>query len=994
MRPIRLTMRAYGPYAGDQVVDFERLGAHGLFLIHGRTGSGKSTVLDAMCFALYGETSGNEREGKDAVSTFDPYGGTVVELQFEHVGRRYRVRRGPDQERPKKRGIGTTTQKHWAQLVDITDEEKVVADKVSGVTAAVTELLRCDAGQFRQTIVLPQGEFLKVVTDDGSRRGILAKVFGTGRFQRFIDELQAKPNALMREGQVNEDKRRGILEAYEAEDREALAGLLKDAQKATATAHSEKRRLDGLKLTAQAAMTAGQALAADFQALDRAREQSARLEARAEEMAAEAATLDAARRAAALGDAKHHLMERIEERDGLVDDLAEAEEREGLEAARLAAAEEAVRALEPERPRLQALEEEASRLGHLEKAVLSAAQARSRLAEAQLAHGEAQANVERTRAELTEVASGLKATKTDLKVATADAEKSPTVRDRQREAKDRLAAAQRLTDLRAKVEQADVELERVTEGDDPLAAALAQIVIHAPGLLAADLVEGEACPVCGSTEHPAPAHGDGRESVTSVMARFGSAAGEVADLKARKSELLERIAEVMAAQGWSGGAPNEADLVEELERSEAAVAAAEAAVKTVESLQADVSRLEGETERLSEQVKVLAEAERKAGEQVVKLEAEAQTAVKDLPAELREPDAFAKALESARQAAEVLAQRFTAAAEELDAAKHAMKDASKDVTQLTGRLKTAEEAVSARSAEFGDRLRAAGFASLEELDAAALPAEALTEREMGLKRYGEQRLSASTTVSNLEKKLKGREHPDLEALGVALDEATVAAEDAATAWNAVSNRATKVADGLNRYDALVKQDAALEERKRAAKRLYDLATGQVKGESRMDLQTFVLRSIFGDVLTHGNAHLRHMTAGRYQLALKEPESSSDTGLELDVHDSFSGGAVRPVRTLSGGEGFLASLALALGLAEVAQQQSGAVDHGALFIDEGFGSLDSAALDNAVGILRGLQASHRMVGIISHVDELKKRIPVQLLVEPGEQGSTLQVRVNA
>src|SRR5690606_5178031 len=202
----------------------------------------------------------------------------------------------------------------------------------------------------------------------------------------------------------------------------------------------------------------------------------------------------------------------------------------------------------------------------------------------------------------------------------------------------------------------------------------------------------------------------------------------------------------------------------------------EGAVEALESLQADVSRLEGEAENLTKLLEQLADAERKAGEQVVKLESAADTAVKDLPVDLRDPDAFAAALHGARQAAESLAQRFTAAANELDAAKRGVSDARKDVAQLTGRLKTAEETIAARSAEFDERLKASGFASLEELDSASLPEDALAERVEELRRYGENRLSAATTASNLEKKLKGREVPDLAALRAALDEATEAAE--------------------------------------------------------------------------------------------------------------------------------------------------------------------------------------------------------------------------
>ena len=994
MRPVRLTMRAYGPYAGEQVVDFERLGAHGLFLIHGRTGSGKSTVLDAMCFALYGETSGDERKGKDAVSTYDPHGGTLVELEFEHVGRRYRIRRGPDQERPKKRGTGTTTQSHWAQLLDVTDGEKVVADKATAATAAITELLRCDAGQFRQTIVLPQGDFRKVVTDDGSRRAILTKVFGTGRFQRFIDDLKAKHNALMRDGQVNENKRQEILEALGAEDRAGMATLLVNAQKATADALTEKRRLDAAKLKAQAAMTEGTSLAADFDALITAREEAARLEVRAQEMKAEEATLEAARRAESLAGARSNLAERIGERDELAGLLADAEERASEAGGRLAAAEEAVRALEPERPNLEALAKEASRLMHLENAVRDAAQKRGELAEAQVAHRVAQDELQRARDDLATAEAEVKDAKSRITAASGAAGQLHEARERQRKAEDAVAAAEKLADLHGRLAGAETELKKVTKGEDPLAAALAEITLHAPSLLAAGLVGGDACPVCGSTEHPAMAHGEGREGVDAALRRLGAGAGEVADLRAKMSDLQDRIQDALVAQGWSDRPPEESELAKALAQTVADIGAAEDADKLVKSLQADVARLESEVESLGAAVGIRAEAERKAGDRVVELRTAADTAVKELPEDLRDPAAFAAALDDAVRARQALEERFTAAASELEAAKIAVKDSAKDVAQLTGRLKTAEEAVAARAAEFSEKLKAAGFSSVEELEAAALPEEDLARREHVLKTYREQRLAAATTVSDLERKLKDRERPDLDALRTALEEATGAAEQADTAWNEASGRASSIGEHLGRYDTLAKQDEALEQRKQAAKRLYELATGQVKGQSKMDLQTFVLRSIFGEVLTHGNAHLRHMTAGRYQLALKEPENASDTGLELNVHDSFSGGAVRSVRTLSGGEGFLASLALALGLAEVAQQQSGAIDHGALFIDEGFGSLDPTALDNAVGILRGLQESRRMVGIISHVDELKKRIPVQLLVEAGDNGSTLEVRVNA
>ena len=218
MKPLRLEITGFGPYLDTQVVDFERLGEHGLFLIHGRTGSGKSSILDALCFALYGETTGGERDGQDMVTTLgrgtgeaEPTAGeTKVLLEFEHLGARYRAVRHPTQEVAKVRGSGTRTRQAEAVLENLSTGE-VVATKVRDVTAAVREMLRCDVDQFRQTVVLPQGDFRRVVTDDGARRAILTRIFRTETFERLAERLKEYAKGLSGQGKAIRAEREALL---------------------------------------------------------------------------------------------------------------------------------------------------------------------------------------------------------------------------------------------------------------------------------------------------------------------------------------------------------------------------------------------------------------------------------------------------------------------------------------------------------------------------------------------------------------------------------------------------------------------------------------------------------------------------------------------------------------------------------------------------------------------------------------------------------------
>ena len=329
-------------------------------------------------------------------------------------------------------------------------------------------------------------------------------------------------------------------------------------------------------------------------------------------------------------------------------------------------------------------------------------------------------------------------------------------------------------------------------------------------------------------------------------------------------------------------------------------------------------------------------------------------------------------------------------------AESALANARTRLQEREAAVRDATAAAAAAGEELLEALQEHGFASEEALQAADLPDERLAALERTLTQHDDAVADTRTRLSALDEELDGAEMPDLDALASAHDTARKAWEEADAAFRDAERRAGELRGLLERLTRAEADAAELEQRLRAARKLADLASGQIRGRAKVDFETFVLQSIFGQVLQIGNAHLRRMTGGRYALHLADDATqASARGLELEVADHHAGGARRPARTLSGGEGFLAALALALGLSESARRASGGLELGALFVDEGFGSLDEAALDRVVGILRSLPASEdRTVGVITHVEELKRRIPTQLLVIPSETGSRIEMRTNA
>jgi len=1006
VRPLRMTMRAFGPYADTVELDFRDLADRSLFLIHGPTGAGKTSILDAMCFALFGEAAGTDRKGKESRSHFaDPSVVTEVVLEFALGPAHWRVTRTAEHARPG----GVTMRPAQASLERIADDgtAELRASKVRDVDAEVVRLLGFMVDQFRQVVLLPQGEFRRLlVSDSKSRAEILETLFGAELYRRIEAELKKAGAALERE--VNDERMRieTLLGGCDAESVEALAGR---------GAEQESRRVELEALTQVLRAQAGSvekelaeaekaaallkdhaAAAADVERLERDAPSWAR---RRDELAAarRAQGLEALAERQANASATH---EREKSRHaGAVAALSRALAKKEATAAALAVEE--ARAAEREeaetlRRRLEAASDAAARLARLTAAI---AAAETRLADAV---GAISLN-------------GRDISYAEGRVDAADKELAPlrplvAELERRRgavaEARRILAAADELATTRSFLLRQSVEVggarQRQSEAETLVArsqAAESDLLRRwsegQAALLSRELRDGEACPVCGSTEHPKPAAStDEVPSQADVDAARAAIAKARFEVDARRRDVEAEKAKEDALRSKVSQLEGSLGTQAQWTLPDAAAALARAEADLVEAGKAHARIFELEQER-GKHVQAIAEAttDRDAArarmvEVEKQLAADRAAAVeigRAIPGDLAPGGLASRLAEAAKRSSALLASfdaakdAAAAAAAELGAAEGAVKLTEVDLGKAAS---IAAEAASA----WNDALAQAGFATSDEFGSARRSGAAIDALEAELRRFDEALASARARAERTSSLVAGLAMPDLEgararAVAARAELETALAEHSRVQEALATTRRTLAALG----DSASRIEDA-ERRYRAVGRVAAVASGS--NPAGISFARFVLASLLDDVLDAATERLIRMSQGRFALtrAGERRDRRRGGGLDLEVFDAHTGVA-RPAATLSGGESFLASLSLALGLADVVQSHTGGIRLETMFIDEGFGTLDPEALDLAMRALEDLQAGGRLVGIISHVPELKERIGARLEVIPGRRGSS-------
>lgn len=871
MKPLKLTMRAFGPYAGETVIDFEKLQGRHLFLICGPTGAGKTTILDAMCYALYGKTSGDRTGEKMRSDYADSSERTEVVFDFMLGDKTYRATRSPAQMVDKKRGSGQTLAAMQASLSKLEDGKEINTLR-TGIEEAAGKLIGLNADQFCQVILLPQGDFRKLlVAKADEREAILKQLFKTQRFSDFKDRLKDRLDAKVREKMEKQTREDQILSSSGATDEKQLSQMVEEAGKELKEAQDIVKSREKESNEFREVYQKETALMGHFTELEKALKQDAALkneEGRMKEMEASLSLIRSARELAPYfvqldGITREGKQEAVKLKTARADMETYSKLNETLEK-RIQELDAMKEKREEERKtalKMQDLVPKAKLYGAAVQALKNAKNALSRAEE-------------------------------ETKRLQASAEAARKARDAQKE-------------------KADAVRKSYIEGQ--------------AFLLAEGLEDGVPCPVCGAIHHPAPARGGDYVAKAEDVERAQKEYERASAAYDRANDAKEKHSTGAYAKAVSDHAK------------------ADAQMKTLEEIPEayrDPKFLEMESTRLLTDIR--------------KWERDKETA----------------------------AVQLRKAGADLSASQAACRNAEERREELVKKYRETESVLK----EASDK---AGFQSLDECKEWYKKKDTEESVRKTLEQYRADRKSTEERIKAEEQATAGKERPEMQALNekskALQDQLKKASERAA----ALKERTETLQKAVSDARAIEKELEDLRKEEGLIRGLYDLTSGK---KTRITLERYVLGTLLDDVANAANLRLLSMSRRRYSLHRMTDESGlGKGGLSLEVFDSFTGRS-RPANTLSGGETFLASLSLALGLADVVQSRQGGVRLDTMFIDEGFGTLDPDSLNSAMNTLIDLQNTGRMVGIISHVPELEERIDARLRVTPAEKGSKAEFEI--
>lgn len=1014
MKPLKLTISAFGPYAGTQVLDFTELGDRSFFLIHGPTGAGKTTILDAMCFALYGDTSGAEREGRQMRSDHaDMSVTTAITFDFAVGTTLYRASRTPEQERLKKRGAGTTLLRAEANLwkrsgaTDRPEDDVLLASGWNKVTESVEELLGFQSSQFRQVVMLPQREFHKLLTaNSAERQKILETLFHTEHYRNIEETLKQSAKYLYKSYEETSAQKTWVLQEAQASSRKELNERYKANLVLGGEAAARVQKCQEGAATARELLNAGRDALAKLSEEKQAAVALAALESRAQAMTAARTELTRARQALNLADLEKTMLARQQEAAGADKSYQiKLRNKETLLAAKKNA-EQKLREEEENEPEREAAGRALNRLEELSGKAAALEEARQKVHATEQARQQAETNQQRAMTISQKLKANIEKRSQELLTAgqqagqTAALEAAYQASEQLKEKGLALAALRK--ELSRIKREANSAAEELTRTENQFTTAKLELV-HLQeeryngqaAILAGTLTPGAPCPVCGALEHPAPAVGaatlpSGKtiqyklEQVTAMEASRDKARNKLHAVMTRQAALQgksEELAKELGEKAGSGPAvlQTAADKAKELWQN---------ALQSVKISTALTKELEVLAQKESAAVKQSEIADKSGQEAKIALEAalavlrERESAV---PADLRSPAALQQAQAAARQKREQLLAALADAGKTAAEAGQALAKIETAATEALAARQTAGERAREAESNFQNRLLAAGFATLPEYTKAKRSPTWIAKTEQTLKEYDEERRAARDRWERAALAAEGLRQPDIAKLTTDLAEAENQWKTALARDTQLQSQTSREAAWLKKIEETERILEELEARYADLGRLAEVANG--KNQYGLTFERFVLGALLDDVTIAATERLKLMSRGRYYLqrTLDRARRNTAGGLELEVFDTYTGIA-RSVSTLSGGETFLASLSLALGLADVVQSYAGGIHLETILVDEGFGTLDPESLDLALRALIDLQKTGRLVGIISHVPELKERIGARLEVRPTDRGS--------
>ena len=924
MKPLKLTMSAFGSYAGKNVIDFTGQ-QQGIFLITGDTGAGKTTIFDAITYALYNQTSGGERNGNMMRSQYArPETETYVELEFLYRGQTYRVRRNPDYKITKTLKNGKIREQKVPHSVELTlPDGTVFPEKKNATDAKIIEILGLTADQFSQIVMIAQGDFLKLLyTKSDERKMIFSKLFRTDIYWKIQENLRRKSMEMDERIQENdrafEQEKSRIILLPESEELpldelvERLRERLKDALK-----EQNLRRANVEELNKK--ITKYEEINKLFVSLEKIRQNGKELEARQVESKERRQQIENALKADKVLVAEQQNLRQQQTVEQSVQAIAKMEET-------LTNNQEMFETLKTQ---LQEVEAEQKReAADIQKKMLALEQSFPSYEALQNARSEEQ----------------------QAKKVWEDLGK--TSEESFHKKKAGIAA---LKEQQKQQEQVVEQTKKNWEQTSLSASESAKHYEHMyeaflkeqAGILAENLSAGCPCPVCGSTVHPDPAK------------LSDHAVTELEVEQAKKTRAAAEEKRDMAYAAFEAEKTEKQKLAQAVEKEEADFVLAQTIAKQ--------QRKEAEQNYVSLQ---------KIAEQIRE-----KLVYPSLAEAKKQYAAMQKALEAAEQEIERKRQKVSELAEAMNTLK-GQKLAEEE------NQKTAKKLAAKTEKEYAKLLEKSGFVSEETYHLAILPERSRSKLEREEKEYESQCLRQQSEQKLLEKQVSGKTYTDTAELNEQLKAEKQALKETEKTYMELHTAYENDRSVLQNCAVYLEKGKKLESEDQVIKSLSKTANGRLSGSAKIDFETYIQRQYFKQIIHEANKRLLTMSNHQFILKLKEEANTgrkTNEGLDLSVY-SLVTDSERDVKTLSGGESFLAALAMALGLSDIVERSAGAIHPDMMFIDEGFGSLDAQSRQQAIEVLAELAGDSRMVGIISHVTELKEQIDRKLVVSRTDKGS--------
>ena len=924
MKPLKLTMSAFGSYAGKNVIDFTGQ-QQGIFLITGDTGAGKTTIFDAITYALYNQTSGGERNGNMMRSQYaQPEAETYVELEFLYRGQTYRVRRNPDYKITKTLKNGKIREQKVPHSVELTlPDGTVFPEKKNATDAKIIEILGLTADQFSQIVMIAQGDFLKLLyTKSDERKMIFSKLFRTDIYWKIQENLRRKSMEMDERIQENdrafEQEKSRIIPLPESEELpldelvERLRERLKDALK-----EQNLRRANVEELNKK--ITKYEEINKLFVSLEKIRQTGKELEARQVESKERRQQIENALKADKVLVAEQQNLRQQQAVEQSVQAIAKMEET-------LTNNQEMFETLKTQ---LQEVEAEQKReAADIQKKMLALEQSFPSYEALQNARSEEQ----------------------QAKKVWEDLEKTSEESFHKKEAG--IAA---LKEQQKQQEQVVEQTKKNWEQTSLSASESAKHYEHMyeaflkeqAGILAENLSAGCPCPVCGSTVHPDPAK------------LSDHAVTELEVEQAKKTRAAAEEKRDLAYAAFEAEKTEKQKLAQAVEKEEADFVLAQ----------------------------TIAKQQRKEAEQNY-------VSLQKIAEQIREKLVYPSFAEAKKQYA-AMQKALAAAEQEIERKRQKVSELAEAMNTLKGQKlaeeenqKTAKKLAAKTEKEYAKLLEKSGFVSEETYHLAILPERSRSKLEREEKEYESQCLRQQSEQKLLEKQVSGKTYTDTSELNEQLKAEKQALKETEKTYMELHTAYENDRSVLQNCAVYLEKGKKLESEDQVIKSLSKTANGRLSGSAKIDFETYIQRQYFKQIIHEANKRLLTMSNHQFILKLKEEANTgrkTNEGLDLSVY-SLVTDSERDVKTLSGGESFLAALAMALGLSDIVERSAGAIHPDMMFIDEGFGSLDAQSRQQAIEVLGELAGDSRMVGIISHVTELKEQIDRKLVVSRTDKGS--------